>query len=124
MRYLNFRGIGLCDKEAMEYCRYPLNPDYEIFPGIYLQPHNLGGLTKAVDLEELGSFDFAVPQYWAEANNFPKGLDLAVWLYRRESRIFGEPFTVRQMLDRLREMIKKEAVQFWFEQKGETNEIV
>lgn len=122
MKYLNYEGIGLMDAEAMKYCGHSLNPDYEIFPGIYLQPCNLGDLTRAIDLEELGPFDFAVPQSWSEENNYPRGLDQAVWLYRREFKgrlsVFGEPFTVRQMLDRLRDRIRDAAVECWLEQEA------
>jgi len=119
MKYLEYKGISLYDKEAMEFERLSVKPEYEIFPGIYLKPCNLSDLTKAIDLEKLGAFDYAVPQSWAEANGHPRGLDQAVWLYRKDrSSIFGGPFTVRQMLEGLRSQIKTEAVQFWFEQKA------
>ena len=122
MKCAEWKGIHLMDAEGMKECGYPTNPDYEIFPGIYLTPCNLGNLTKAIDLEELGPFDFAVPQSWSEENNHPRGLDQAVWLYSRTSKVFGEPFTVRQMLDVLRKQIVEEAIAYWFDQKGESNE--
>ena len=122
MKYVEYNGIDLYSKEAMDYCGYPLNPDYEIFPGYYLKPCNLDALTKAIKLEELGTFDFAVPQSWSEENNYPKGLDQAVWFYPARSKIFGEPLTVRQMLDLLRERIKQEALEYWLECESEFQE--
>lgn len=118
MKYLEHKGISLYDKEVMKMCGHPLNPNYEIFPGIYLRPCNLGDLTMAIDLESKGSYDFAVPESWAREHNYPKGLDQAVWLYRKESRIFGEPFTVKQMLEELRRQLANEAFAWYFNKEG------
>ena len=120
MKYIEYNGISLYDKEVMKMCGHPLNPNYEIFPGIYLRPCNLDLLTKAIKLEELGQFDFAVPESWSRENNYPRGLDQAVWFYPARSKIFGEPLTVREMLDMLRERIKLEALEFWLKAKAVT----
>jgi hypothetical protein len=56
----------------------------------------LGDRCKELNLDAVGTWDYAVPQPWAldvwkETSMWPNGI---VWMYDRQSRIFGRPYAV------------------------------
>jgi hypothetical protein len=105
--------IGIFTEEEMKVMGKPLTSEGKICKGFYL---NMEGLTlqqlvEAIDLEDRGVYDYAVPQKWAEMNNFPK----AVWFYpyEGENKMFGRPYYVSTMLCELKEEILEKALSLW-----------
>lgn len=81
-----------------------------ICEGFYLDPATpLGLLVEALELE--GTYDLAVPQKWAEANNFPK----AIWFYGKDAKhsVLGRPLFFEEMMERFRRKVFVQAVQVW-----------
>jgi len=72
---------------------------------------SIGDLVSVLDLEEEGTYDFALPQKWAEENNFP----VAIWFYPKKSpgSIFGRPILLNEMMERLRKILFIKAMIVW-----------
>ncbi len=115
-----FKGVNVWTRkmfaqEGMEMPKgaIPIDGDF------YLDPKTtFAQLTKAIDLDEEGSYDFAIPQRWAEDNSWPK----AIWFYPHsgESSVFGRPMFLSEMIDRFRQKFtacRDEVFEKWLEER-------
>ena len=70
---------------------------------------SISDLTKAIDLESKGQFDYAVPQSWLDEQIRFKQDTKAVWFYPRDTKeeghIFGRPFYVHTMILELKRLV-------------------
>ncbi|MFA5394456.1 MAG: hypothetical protein WC346_00370, partial [Methanogenium sp.] len=90
---MEFRGINIWTTKMIEEEGLPIPEETLRIGGVfYINPSTtLIQLLKAIDLENEGAYDMAVPEEWARANDYPK----AIWFYPENeegsSRIFGRP---------------------------------
>ena len=104
-------GVCIFTEEEMKEMGKKITVDNTICKGFFLGDLNLGQLAKAINLDERGAYDFAVPQKWAEDNYFPN----AIWFYPREgeNRLFGRPMYVSAMVYELKSIILERAMSVW-----------
>lgn len=111
---INGVDISIFSEEEMKEIGYNL-PDHfhlRICKGYYLSPGTtLAKVIEAVRLEDEGVFDYAVPEGWARANNYPK----AIWFYPKEGEdhLFGKPVYHSALIDRLKSIILNQAMLCW-----------
>ena len=105
------KGISIFTEEEMKEMGKETTVNNTICDGFYLGDLTLGELVKALNLDEKGAYDFAVPQHWAEVNNYRS----AIWFYPKEGpeRIFGRPMLVSDMLNELKSLILNRAMTRW-----------
>lgn len=104
-------------------------PNYNLhmIGDMYLQEScSLEKIIKAIDLEEKGSYDYAVPQSWFEKHINEWKDDpyrRAIWFYPRDPKedghLMGRPMRVSELLGILQKQIAKEAFDLWIKTNTE-----
>jgi hypothetical protein len=114
---IQYKGLNLYSKKECDLLGKNVEGCEPLFIHLYLDPYTrVEDLAKAIELDCIGSYDLAVPQSWAEKNNFPRGYDSAIWFYPHtgEGHLFGKPLTVREMVNMLWEAIKRDHSEDFF----------